>query len=112
MPNVFAAPEPDALGLRVARVAEQAGSEHLGASVYELAPGQGMVFHYHLQRRELLIVVTGSLALRTPVVWRNSPAVCGSLSPRRAVRARRQSTIRTNKRSMPRQRCRRFVSKR
>lgn len=36
-----------------ARVAERAGAEHLGASVYELAPGGEMVFHYHVQREEL-----------------------------------------------------------
>ncbi len=34
-------------------------------SLYELAPGQGMVFHYHVQREELLIVLGGTLALRT-----------------------------------------------
>jgi uncharacterized cupin superfamily protein len=38
-------------------------------TVYELAPGQGMVFHYHLQREELLIVWSGRLALRTADGW-------------------------------------------
>jgi len=55
------------------RVAEQAGSERLGASLYELQPGQGMVFHYHLQREELLIVLDGTLALRTASGWRDLP---------------------------------------
>jgi quercetin dioxygenase-like cupin family protein len=46
-------------GLRAARIAERAGAEHLGASVYELQPGEEMVFHYHVQREELLIVLAG-----------------------------------------------------
>jgi uncharacterized cupin superfamily protein len=32
----------------------------LGASVYELGPGDEMVFHYHVQREELLIVVVAT----------------------------------------------------
>jgi uncharacterized cupin superfamily protein len=64
MPNVFEPPRGTSDGLRVERVAEAAGSEHLGASVYELAPGDSMVFHYHLQREELLVVLEGSLSLR------------------------------------------------
>jgi uncharacterized cupin superfamily protein len=54
-------------GLRAARLGEQAGCEHLGMSLYELAPGEEMVFHYHVQREELLIVLTGPLTLRTAV---------------------------------------------
>jgi uncharacterized cupin superfamily protein len=50
---------------RSARLAAAAGAEHLGMSLYELAPGDSMVFHYHLQREELLIVLAGELALRT-----------------------------------------------
>ena len=56
-----------------ARVAERAGAEHLGASVYELAPGDEMVFHYHLQREELLIVLSGELSLRTAAGWEQLP---------------------------------------
>jgi uncharacterized cupin superfamily protein len=52
-----------------ARLGDQAGCEHLGISLYELAPGEGMVFHYHVQREELLIVVRGRLALRTASGW-------------------------------------------
>ena len=52
-------------GLRAARVAERSGAEHLGASVYELQPGEEMVFHYHVQREELLIVLAGRLSLRS-----------------------------------------------
>jgi uncharacterized cupin superfamily protein len=56
---------------RVARLAEAAGAEHLGLSLYELAPGDAMVFHYHLQREELLIVLDGTVALRTYDGWRD-----------------------------------------
>jgi uncharacterized cupin superfamily protein len=60
-------------GLRAARVAEAAGAEHLGASVYELEPGDEMVFHYHVQREELLIVLRGRLRLRTAAGWEELP---------------------------------------
>jgi uncharacterized cupin superfamily protein len=71
VPNIYDAKlEPVEAGRR-ARVAEDAGSEHLGASLYELAPGDAMVFHYHLGREELLIVLSGGLALRTANGWRD-----------------------------------------
>lgn len=60
-------------GLRAARVAERAGGEHLGASVYELQSGDDMVFHYHVQREELLIVLEGRLNLRTADGWEELP---------------------------------------
>jgi uncharacterized cupin superfamily protein len=56
-------------GLRAVRVAERAGAERLGASLYELQPGDEMVFHYHVQREELLIVLEGRLNLRTADGW-------------------------------------------
>src|SRR6266540_307394 len=65
MPNIY---EPDLrpsdAGGR-SRLAEAAGAEHLGATLYELAAGDGMHFHYHLGREELLIVLAGGLSLRT-----------------------------------------------
>jgi uncharacterized cupin superfamily protein len=60
-------------GLRAVRVAERAGAEHLGASVYELRPGEEMVFHYHVQREELLIVLQGRLSLRSADGWEQLP---------------------------------------
>ena len=33
--------------------------------MYELARGDAMVYHYHLQREELLVVVAGEVDLRT-----------------------------------------------
>ena len=60
-------------GLRAVRVAERAGAEHLGASVYELQPGEEMVFHYHVQREELLVVLHGRLQLRSSEGWEELP---------------------------------------
>jgi uncharacterized cupin superfamily protein len=60
-------------GIPAARVAEAAGAEHLGASLYELRPGDEMVFHYHVQREELLIVLRGRLSLRTAAGWEELP---------------------------------------
>jgi uncharacterized cupin superfamily protein len=69
--NLNDAPAVSAEGFATVRLGEDAGCEHLGASLYELQPGQGMVFHYHLQREELLVVIRGTLALRTASSWRN-----------------------------------------
>lgn len=60
-------------GLGAARVAEQAGAEQLGASVYELQPGEEMVFHYHVSREELLVVLEGRLSLRSAAGWEELP---------------------------------------
>ena len=73
MANIHTAALEESASGRVARLAEDAGAERLGMSLYELAPGQGMVFHYHLQREELLIVLAGTLALRTADGWRDLP---------------------------------------
>ena len=40
--------------------------EKLGASVYELGPGNFVVYHFHHAAEELLIVLRGSATLRTP----------------------------------------------
>jgi len=60
-------------GLRAVRLAQHAGSEHLGASLYELEPGDEMVFHYHVQREELLVVLEGTLSLRSAEGWEELP---------------------------------------
>jgi uncharacterized cupin superfamily protein len=60
-------------GVHAVRVAERAGAEHLGASMYELQPGEEMVFHYHVQREELLIVLHGRLSLRSAGGWEELP---------------------------------------
>ena len=52
---------------RVARLAAAAGSDRLGASVVELAPGTlSSPYHFHHANEELLIVLRGTPELRTP----------------------------------------------
>jgi uncharacterized cupin superfamily protein len=67
-PNFVDGPE-----WRRALLGEEAGCEELGISLYELAPRQRMVFHYHVQREELLIVVAGRPSLRTATGWEELP---------------------------------------
>ena len=69
MPNIYDPNLPETAEYRRTRVGEAAGAVQLGMTVYELAPGQGMVFHYHVQREELLVVVSGTLSLRTARGW-------------------------------------------
>lgn len=73
MSNLGDAPQVGADGIPTARVGDAAGAEHLGASVYELRPGDEMPFHYHVQREELLIVLVGRLSLRTATGWEDLP---------------------------------------
>ena len=73
MPNVHTSELTEGDDYRRARLAEAAGAEHLGLTVYELAPGQGMHFHYHLQREELLVVLEGTIAVRTADGWVDAP---------------------------------------
>ena len=73
MPNVF---DPDfepreewpaGYEGRFARLGRQAGTERLGASAYELPPGQSICpYHWHAANEELLIVLRGSPTVRTP----------------------------------------------
>jgi uncharacterized cupin superfamily protein len=60
-------------GLQAVRLAERAGAVNLGVSLYELQPGDEMVFHYHVQREELLIVLSGRPSLRTADGWEELP---------------------------------------
>jgi uncharacterized cupin superfamily protein len=46
---------------------EQAGSERLGASLYEIEPGEATFpYHWHTANEELLLVLMGTLTLREP----------------------------------------------
>jgi uncharacterized cupin superfamily protein len=72
MPNVFDpeyAPdsgEPAPFDGRVAEIGLQAGSRELGASLYELRPGQATCpLHLHHNNEEMLIVISGRPTLRT-----------------------------------------------
>jgi uncharacterized cupin superfamily protein len=49
------------------RLGRRLGGELLGASVYELPPGQGTwPYHLHWANEELLVVLDGTPTLRTP----------------------------------------------
>ena len=76
MPNLF---EPEWDGgserpgftYRRAKFGGQAGGERLGASLYEIPPGEATFpFHAHFANEELLIVVEGRPSLRTHDGWR------------------------------------------
>jgi uncharacterized cupin superfamily protein len=73
IPNVYRPQLENEDGYRRARLGEHAGAEALGLSLYELAPGEKMVFHYHVQREELMIVIRGSVAVRTADGWEDLP---------------------------------------
>jgi uncharacterized cupin superfamily protein len=56
---------PERPGYRWRR--KRVAGEHLGASLYELAPGESTFpYHYELGNDELLVVIAGSLTLRDP----------------------------------------------
>lgn len=61
----------DGFRARRARLGYQLGSERLGASLWELPANQAAYpYHYHLVEEEMVIVVSGAPALRTPDGWR------------------------------------------
>jgi uncharacterized cupin superfamily protein len=52
---------------RNVRVADAVGAERLGASLYELDPGQRICpYHFHYANEEWLLVVAGTPTLRSP----------------------------------------------
>jgi uncharacterized cupin superfamily protein len=54
------------------RIGYQLGAERLGVSLWELPPGEAAYpYHFHLVEEELLIVLEGTAALRTPEGWRD-----------------------------------------
>jgi uncharacterized cupin superfamily protein len=68
MSNVFEpAWQGERAGNRAARLAAAAGSQRLGASIVELAPGTlSSPYHFHHANEELLIVISGRPELRMP----------------------------------------------
>ena len=55
-----------------ARIGRQAGTEKIGASLFELPPGQAAYpYHWHMAEEELIIVLAGSPSLRTSEGWRD-----------------------------------------
>ena len=56
---------------RRARVGRELRSQRLGASVWEIPPGEAAYpYHFHLVEEEMLFVLRGSISLRTPDGWR------------------------------------------
>ena len=52
---------------RGAELGRQAGAERIGASLYELEPGNSICpYHWHAANEELCVVVAGAPTLRTP----------------------------------------------
>ena len=50
---------------------DRAGAEKLGASLYELPPGQAICpYHWHAANEELMLVVSGPVELRDREGWR------------------------------------------
>jgi uncharacterized cupin superfamily protein len=59
--------EPEGYRSRGARLGAMLGAERLGATVYELDPGDsGCPYHYEYGREEWLIVLDGEPTLRSP----------------------------------------------
>ena len=64
--------EREGFTYRRAQVGHQAGGERLGASLFEIPPGQATFpYHQHSANEEMLIVLSGRPALRTPEGWRD-----------------------------------------
>jgi uncharacterized cupin superfamily protein len=64
--------EDDPAGFQAlaARIGAAAGSEHLGATVYELPPGETLCpYHSHEANEEMAIALTGRPSVRTPDGW-------------------------------------------
>ncbi len=56
---------------RRARVSQQAGSQRLGLSLWEVPAGQAAYpYHWHVGEEEMLVVLEGRPSLRTPEGWR------------------------------------------
>jgi uncharacterized cupin superfamily protein len=77
MANIFKADfdgdqQRDGFTYRRAQVGRQAGAERLGASLFEIPPGQATFpYHRHSANEEMLIVLSGRPAVRTPEGWRD-----------------------------------------
>ena len=62
-----AMPRPDGFQARTLSVGRRGGGELLGATLYEVPPGQKLFpYHWHAANEEALIVFEGEPTLRTP----------------------------------------------
>jgi uncharacterized cupin superfamily protein len=58
---------PEGFRSRRARIGYELGTELIGASFWEVPPGQAAYpYHFHYADEELVIVISGNLSLRTP----------------------------------------------
>ena len=61
------AEDPEGYRSRVARLGPMIGAEQMGASIYELDPGQSICpYHYENVEEEWLLVLSGAPTLRDP----------------------------------------------
>jgi uncharacterized cupin superfamily protein len=64
--------EHGGFNVRRARLGLQTGAVRVGASLWEVPPGQATYpYHFHLTEEEMLILLEGTLSLRTPDGWRD-----------------------------------------
>jgi len=62
---------PEGFRSRRYRVGIAAGAQKLGASLWELPPGEAAYpYHWHFLEEELVVVLAGAPSLRTPAGWR------------------------------------------
>jgi uncharacterized cupin superfamily protein len=72
MPNIYDAnyeerDAPDGFRSRRARIGYELGSELVGASLWEVPPGEAAYpYHFHYSDEEVVIVLSGRPSLRTP----------------------------------------------
>jgi len=70
-PDFDADQEREGFSYRRAKIGWQAGAEKLGASLYEIPPGQATFpYHAHTANEEMLIVLEGNPSLRSSKGWR------------------------------------------
>ncbi len=72
MPNIYKpsfedGERPEGFRSRRARIGYELGAELIGASFWELPPGEAAYpYHFHYSDEELVIVISGRPSLRTP----------------------------------------------
>jgi len=70
-PEFDGSSDRDGFTYRRAKLGAQAGAVRLGASLYEIPPGEATFpYHAHFGNEEMLIVLEGRPSLRTPDGWR------------------------------------------
>jgi uncharacterized cupin superfamily protein len=63
--------DPPGFRIQGASIGRLAGARHLGASLYELPPGEALCpYHWHEANEEMAIVLAGTPSVRTPDGWR------------------------------------------